>query len=120
MGVQFFTQPRYRQHPFPIQPLPPPAPHPPSHQYQHQYNPRQPDPVELGEDHRLAPGGEVGLQLEGGDPDHLPGGEEALVTPRPEPANPLAAGGERIEQLWESSETSRNDQTVAALALSWR
>lgn len=33
-----------------------------------------------------------------GDPDHLPGGGEALVTPRPEPANPLAAGGMRIEQ----------------------
>jgi len=96
--VFIFTQPRYIQQLFPIPLLPPPAPHPPSHQYQHQYNPWQPDPVELGEDHRLTSGCEVGLQLEGGDPDHLPGGEEALVTPRPEPANPLAAGGEGIEQ----------------------
>lgn len=75
-----------------------PSPDPPSYQHQHQYNPRQPNPVELGEDHRFAPGGEIGLQLEGGDPDHLPGGEETLVPPRPEPANPLAAGSERIEQ----------------------
>lgn len=74
------------------------APHPPPHQHQHQYNPRQPDPVELGEDHRFTSGGEIGLQLEGGDPDHLLGGKESLVTPRPEPANPLAAGGEGIEQ----------------------
>lgn len=76
----------------------PPAPHPPPHQHQHQYNSRQPDPVELGEDHRLTSGGEIGLQLEGGDPDHLPGSEEALITPRPKPAHPLAACGERIEQ----------------------
>lgn len=75
-----------------------PAPHPPSPQHQHQYNPQQPDPVELGEDHHLTSGGEIGLQLEGGDPDQLPGGEETLVTPRPEPANPLAADGERVEQ----------------------
>lgn len=76
----------------------PPSPHPPSHQYQHQYNPRQPNPVELGEDHGLTSGGEIGLQLEGGDPDQLPGGKESLVTPRPEPAHPLAACGEGIEQ----------------------
>ena len=99
MGVQvfIFTQPRY---PATLSnlPLPPPSPHSPPHQPQHQYNPRQPNPVELGEDYRFPSGGEVGLQLEWGDPDHLPGGEEALVTPRPEPANPLAAGGEGIEQ----------------------
>ncbi len=93
----FFAQPLYIQQTFPIPPLPPSSPHPPSNQNQHQYNPRQPDPVELGEDHGLASGGEIGLQLEGGDPDHLPGGEETLVTPRPEPANPLAAGGEGIK-----------------------
>ena len=75
-----------------------PYPLPPSHQHQHQYNPRQPDPVQLGEEHRFASGGEIGLQLEGGDPDYLPGGEKTLVTPRPEPANPFAAGGEGIEQ----------------------
>jgi len=89
---------RYIQPSFPIPHLLLPSPHPPSHQHQHQYNPRQPDPVELGEDHRLTSGGEVGLQLEGGDPDQLPGGEESFVTPRPEPANPLAAGGQGIEQ----------------------
>jgi len=96
--VLIFAQPRYIQQIFSIPHLPPPSQHPPSHQYQHQYNPRQPDPVELGEDHRLTSGGEVGLQLEGGNPDHLPGGKETLVTPRPEPANPLAAGSEGIEQ----------------------
>lgn len=100
MGVQvlIFVQPLYIQQILSTPPLPPPVQYPPSHQHQHHYNPRQPDPVELGEDHRLTSGGEVGLQLEGGDPDHLPGGEEALVTPRPEPANPLAAGGKRVEQ----------------------
>lgn len=83
MGVQvfIFCSATVYQPLFPIPPLPSPAPHPPPHQYQHQYNPRQPDPVELGEDHRLTSGGEIGLQLEGGDPDHLPGGEETLVTP---------------------------------------
>ena len=98
MGVQFliFAQPTYIP-PIPIPRLPFPSPHPPSHQHQHHYNPRQPDPVELGEDHRFASGSEIGLQLEGGNPDHLPGGKETLVTPRPEPANPLA-GGEGIEQ----------------------
>ncbi|MNJ35460.1 hypothetical protein D3C77_301990 [compost metagenome] len=94
----FFAQPAYIKQTFPTPQLPPPSPHPPSHQHQHQYNPRQPDPVELGEDHCFTPGGEVGLQLEGGDPDQLPGGEESFVTPRPEPANPLAAGGQGIEQ----------------------
>lgn len=59
--------------PFPIPPLPPPPPHPPPHQHQHHYNPRQPDPVELGEEHRFTSGGEIGLRLEGGDPDHRPG-----------------------------------------------
>lgn len=97
-GCPSFVQPRYIQQPFPIPPLPPPIQYPPPHQYQHQYNPRQPNPVELGEDHRLTSAGEVGLQLEGGDPNHLPGSEEPLITPRPEPAHPLAAGGERIEQ----------------------
>ncbi|MNU95654.1 hypothetical protein D3C71_856760 [compost metagenome] len=71
--------------------------------------PPQPNPVELGEDHRFASGGEIGFQLEGGDPDHLPGGEETLVTPRPEPAHPLAAGGEGIEQAM----GEQRDQTVA-------
>ena len=89
-----------------------PPTHPPPHQYQQQYNPRQPNPVELGEDHRFPSGGEVGLQLEGGDPDHLPRGKETLVTPRPEPANPLAA----IEQ----AVGEQRDQRVAALALSCR
>ncbi len=78
--------------------LKPLSPHPPTHQHQHQYNPRQPDPVELGEDHRFTPGGEIDLLLEGGDPDQLAGGEETLVTPWPEPTYPLAAGGERVEQ----------------------
>ncbi len=86
-----------------------PPPHPPPHQHQHQHNPRQPDPVELGEDHRFASGGEIGLQLERGDSDHLPGGKETLVTPRPEPANPLAAGSEGIEQAL----GKQRDQQVA-------
>lgn len=100
MGVQvlIFAQPRCIQQIFSIPHLPPPSPHPPSHQYQHHYNPRQPDPVELREDHRFTSGSEIGLQLEGGDPDHLPGGKETLITPRPEPAHSFAAGGEGIEQ----------------------